>query len=73
MVLDYQKKFIKEKKKDKKMIKNCISCNHKCHCNESICPRCLCSKCVHLEDYEEALTLNDEYVPWWKKILKRFI
>jgi hypothetical protein len=55
------------------MIKNCISCNHKCHCNESICPRCLCSKCVHLEDYEEALTLNDEYVPWWKKILKRFI
>src|SRR6056300_458473 len=49
-----------------------ISCNHKCHCNVDKCPRCICSRCIHLEEYEEALTLTDEYIPWWKKILNLF-
>jgi hypothetical protein len=52
---------------------DCIKCNHKCHCSIDIkCPRCACSKCTHLEEWEEALTLTDEYIPWWKKFLNLF-
>jgi len=52
---------------------DCIKCNHKCHCNVDIkCSRCACNRCTHLEEWEEALTLTDEYIPWWKKILNIF-
>lgn len=50
-------------------MKNCLSCNHICHCNVDKCSRCACSKCIHPE---ETLILKKKHIPWWKKILNYF-